>query len=115
MFALVLAAAIVFLPVAQETVYEAGPGITLPTVIKEVKPEYTPRAMREKVQGTVWLTAVVQTTGEPTEIQVSKPLHSELDTMAEDALRQWRFKPGMREGKAVPVRITVEMAFTLKK
>ncbi len=115
MFALVLAVAIVFLPLAQETVYEAGPGITLPAVVKEVKPEYTPRAMREKAEGTVWLSAVVQTTGEPTDIRVTKPLHSELDTMAVEALEQWRFRPGMREGKAVPVRITVEMSFTLKK
>lgn len=115
MCALVLAAAILGMPLIQETVYEPGPGITLPTVVKEVKPGYTQRAMRERVEGTVWLTAVVRTSGEPSQIRVTKSLDYDLDTKAEEALREWRFKPGTREGKAVPVRITVEMSFTLKK
>ncbi len=40
---------------AQEQIFESGPGITLPIPIKEVKPQYTPGAMKERIQGTVWL------------------------------------------------------------
>jgi hypothetical protein len=29
-------------------------------------------------------------------------------------LSEWRFKPGSRDGKAVPVRVTIQMTFTLK-
>jgi hypothetical protein len=29
-------------------------------------------------------------------------------------LSQWRFEPGLKNGKPVPVRITVEMRFMLK-
>ena len=29
-------------------------------------------------------------------------------------MKQWEFKPGMKDGKAVAVRVHVEMTFTLK-
>ena len=38
-----------------------------------------------------------------------------LDKQAEPALSQWRFEPGRKDGKSVPVLITVEMRFTAKK
>ena len=98
----------------QQTVYEAGPGITLPRVVKEVKPQYTRKAMDERVQGTVWLGCVVATNGRPTDITVTKALHPDLDEAAVDALEQWQFKPGSKDGEPVPVRITVELTFTLK-
>jgi periplasmic protein TonB len=100
---------------AQEQIFESGPGITLPIPVKEVKPQYTPRAMAERVQGTVWMKVVVRPDGKTSDIVVEKALHPELDEQAVAALRQWEFKPGSREGKPVPVRVTVEMTFTLKQ
>ena len=42
------------------TVYDAGsPGVSLPTVLKEVKPAYTAEAIRNRIQGTVLLAVVV--------------------------------------------------------
>jgi protein TonB len=99
---------------AQEQVYEAGSGVTLPRVVKEVKPEYPRSAMDEGVTGTVWLGCVVDREGQPTQIEVKKALHPDLDQAARDALRQYMFAPGTREGRPVAVRITVEFAFTLK-
>jgi hypothetical protein len=29
-------------------------------------------------------------------------------------MKQWQFKPGMKDGKTVAVRIHVDMAYTLK-
>ena len=37
-----------------------------------------------------------------------------LDTQAVEAVRQWLFKPGTKEGKPVAVRVALEMTFTLK-
>ena len=37
-----------------------------------------------------------------------------LDQQAVKAARQWKFKPGTKDGKAVPVRVSLEMTFTLK-
>jgi TonB family protein len=94
-----------------------GKGVTLPKVASEVKPQYTPEAMRAKIEGTVLLNAVVRTDGTPGNIEVTQSLDTEygLDKQAVAALSQWRFDPGMKDGKPVPVRVTVEMRFTLKK
>ena len=65
---LVAGAILILLPLVQDTVYEAGPGITLPVVVREVKPQYTPRAMQERVAGSVKMTTVVRTDGTPSQI-----------------------------------------------
>ena len=82
--------------------------------IKEVLPTYTPAALRAKVQGSVFLNAVVLDDGSVSQVEVAKSLDPELDQQAIGALEQWEFKPGTREGKPVAVRITCELTFTLK-
>ena len=102
-----------------QKIYKPGQdtGVTLPRVVREVKPVYTAAAMQAKIQGTVWMTAVVLANGDVAEVAVVKSLDQEhgLDQQAIDATRQWKFEPGTREGKPVPVEITIEMTFTLKK
>jgi TonB family protein len=102
-----------------EKVYKPGQetGVTLPRVVTEVKPEYTAAAMQARIQGTVWMTAVVLTSGDVGEVAVVKSLDTEhgLDQQAVDAVRRWKFEPGTREGKPVAVEVTIEMTFTLKK
>ena len=99
----------------QEPVYKPGDGVTLPRVIKEVKPKYSQSALQAKVQGTVWLRAVVKADGQVGDIEVARSLEDSLDIEAIEAARQWEFAPGTREGKPVAVEITIEMTFTLKK
>jgi TonB family protein len=102
---------------AQQVVDGKDPGVTPPKVVSEVKPNYTAEAMRAKIQGTVMMTAVVRTDGTPSDIEITKSLDTQygLDKQAMAALGQWRFEPGLKEGKRVPVRITVEMRFSLRK
>ena len=85
-----------------------------PVPITSASPEYTPRPKAARIQGSVWLAAVVQPDGFVTDVTVSKSLHPELDEQAIAALKRWEFKPGTREGKPVAVRITIQMAFVLK-
>jgi protein TonB len=93
-----------------------GNGVTSPTVIREVKPQYTAEAMRAKVQGTVWLQCVVLPDGTVGNVQVTKSLDSTfgLDQEAIKAAKQWRFRPGSRMGEPVPVLVTIELTFTLR-
>ena len=88
----------------------------MPKVVSEVKAQYTPEAIRAKIQGTVTMTVVVRTDGTPSDIEITQSLDAEhgLDKQAVAALSQWRFEPGRKDGKPVPVRVTVEMQFTLK-
>ena len=100
----------------QQVVDGKDAGVTLPRVISEVKANYTPEAMQARIEGTVIMTVVVRTDGTPGDIEITKSLDSEygLDKQAVAALSQWRFEPGRKDGKPVPVRVTVEMRFTLK-
>jgi TonB family protein len=48
------------------------------------------------------------------DVNVTRSLDTKyLDAEAVKAVKQWTFKPGMKDGKAVPVLVTIEMAFTL--
>jgi periplasmic protein TonB len=96
--------------------YKPGNGVTIPQLVREVKPAYTAEAMRAKVQGTVWLECVVMPDGTVGRVQVVRSLDSTfgLDQEAIKAAKQWRFRPGMRFGEPVPVLITIELAFTLR-
>ena len=69
------------------------------------------------IQGSAWLECVVNETGDVSDIEVTRSLDKEygLDQAAIDAARQWKFRPGRKDGKAVAVRITIELTFTLKK
>jgi TonB family protein len=96
--------------------YRPGNGVTLPRVLREIKPQYTSDAMRAKVQGTVLLECVVRTDGSVGDVQVVRSLDPTfgLDQEAVKAARQWRFAPGTRQGEPVAVLITIELTFTLR-
>ena len=95
-----------------------GNGVSPPQLIKEVKPNYTADAMRAKLQGVVEMQAVVLPDGtvDPSRIQITRSLDAAfgLDQQAIIAVKQWRFRPGMRSGQAVAAWVTVELTFTLR-
>ena len=101
---------------AQGEIYLPGNGVTLPRVLREVKPDYTEEAKAARIQGTVWLKAIVQADGDVGDVQVSKSLDTEngLDIEAVKAAKQWKFKPGEKDGKPVAVQVTIELTFRLK-
>jgi periplasmic protein TonB len=96
--------------------FRPGNGVELPRVLREVKPQYTPDAMRAKVQGVVWLECIVNPDGSVGNVEVVKSLDPTfgLDQEAIKAARQWKFVPGTRFGQPVPVIVTIELTFTLR-
>jgi protein TonB len=103
-------------PTPPVTVYEPGNGVSLPTLIKEVKPNYTAVAIANRIQGTVLLAAVVLPNGTVGDVTVLQSLDAAygLDNQAVVASKQWLFAPGMKDGLPVAVRVTIEMTFTLR-
>lgn len=85
-----------------------------PKLIREARPSYTSDAMRRLVQGYVALEAVVLPDGSTGAVRVKRSLDPDLDTSAIAAVRAWRFKPAVLNGKPVPMLVEVEMTFTLK-
>jgi protein TonB len=92
-----------------------GGDVSWPVARKEVQPQYTEAAKREKIQGEVQLSAVVGVDGKVSRVRVTKSLDAKfgLDQAAVDAASKWTFKPAEKNGKAVPVRIEMVMDFRL--
>jgi periplasmic protein TonB len=82
-----------------------------PVVILKVEPQYTEEARQAKLQGTVVLYVEVGPDGMAHNIKVQRPLGMGLDEKAIEAVQQWRFRPGMRDGKPSTVAATVEVNF----
>jgi protein TonB len=88
-------------------------GIVAPVPILRTAPVYPEVARRMKIQGTVMLRAVIDTTGTVTNVQVNKGLGFGLDEAAAGAVRQWRYDPATRNGRPVAVFLFVEITFSL--
>ena len=90
------------------------PGISAPAVIKRIEPQYTAEARQARAAGTVILQVVIQTNGTADILKVVKPLPSGLTESALEAIRQWRFRPAVRQGKEIPIAINIEVGFNLE-
>jgi TonB family protein len=93
--------------------YRIGGGVSAPAVLFKVEPEYSEEARKAKWQGTVVLSLVVDENGKAQGIKVVRSLGLGLDQKAIEAVEKWRFKPGMKDGKSVPVIATIEVNFRL--
>ncbi len=90
---------------AQNQVFHPGNGVTLPTVVKEVH-------ATELGDGTVLVDCVVRSDGSVGNVTVTQSAEKRLDDAAVQAMKQWEFKPGTKDGKPVDVQISVEMKFS---
>jgi protein TonB len=93
--------------------YSVGGNVTAPIPIYKPEPAYSEEARKAKYQGTVVLWIVVDTQGNVTDERVVKPLGLGLDEKAVEAVKTWKFKPALRNGVPVPVRVMVEVTFRL--
>src|SRR5262249_58263812 len=73
--------------------YRIGGGVSPPTVLSKVEPEYSEEARKAKWQGTVVLQLVVDDKGLPQQMRVTRSLGLGLDQKAIEAVAKWRFKP----------------------
>lgn len=103
-------------PSTPVTVYAVGDGVSLPTLVREVKPAFTAQALAARIQGSVLLSAVVLADGTVGDVVVTQSLDTQfgLDAQAVSAAKQWLFSPGMKDGLPVAVRVTIEMTFTIR-
>jgi TonB family protein len=90
-----------------------GKKVTQPVLLSRKDPEYSEEARKAKFQGTVQLSIVVNVAGQVTDVNVLRSVGLGLDERAVEAVRQWKFRAGMVDGKAVSMRATVEVNFRL--
>lgn len=98
-------------------VFRSGGNVTAPRLIKSARPNYPGDAMRAKIQGRVVMEAVVLPDGTVGEVRVKRSLDRKygLDDAAIASLKEFRFTPGTKDGVAVPVLISFEVDFSVRK
>ena len=84
-----------------------------PRLIYKVDPQYSDKARKKHRQGTVVLSLIVDEHGLPYDIRVLRSLGLGLDEKAMEAVAQWRFQPGIKDGHPVKVWVTIEVNFRL--
>jgi len=94
-------------------VYRVGDGVRAPIPTYKPDPPFTKGAKAAKLQGTGVYSAVIDDSGNVAEVEVVRPLDKGLDENAMQTLRTWKFKPATKDGKPVPVKVMVEVAFKL--
>lgn len=90
-----------------------GGGVSAPEVITKVEPEFSEEARKAKFMGVVTVNLIVDTKGLPQNVHVVRGVGMGLDQKALEAVRQYRFKPAMENGKPVPVQVNVEVNFQI--
>jgi TonB family protein len=93
--------------------FKAGGGVSQPTLVSKVDPEYSEEARKAKYSGTVTLQLIVDVDGKAKSVKVMKGVGLGLDEKAIEAVQKWRFVPGKKNGQPVPVYATVEVNFRL--
>ena len=88
-------------------------GQSAPLAVFAPEPDYSTTARAAKVQGTCLLSVLVDQDGHTHDIQVARSLEPTLDEKAVEAVKNWIFKPAMKDGLPVAVRVTVEVNFRI--
>jgi TonB family protein len=95
-------------------IFQLGAGIQNPKPLKEVPPQYTPDAMRAKIQGSVVVQVVILESGLVGDVKVVKSLDPNgLDQEAIKAAKRWLFQPATKDGKPVAVYAQLELNFRI--
>jgi TonB family protein len=102
------------IPVRAQEPYHVGGDVKAPSVAQKVDPQYTEQARQAKISGQVVLSMTVGVDGMAHDISVVRGLDSGLDLKAVEAVQQWHFNPGTRNGEPVPVLATIEINFRLQ-
>jgi len=89
-------------------------GITAPKPTYSPNPEYTDRARKKKISGSVVLSIVVTPDGSVREAKVIQSLDPDLDKQSIAAVSKWKFTPATKDGQPVSVRIRVETTFNIR-
>ena len=97
---------------ASPQIYRVGAGVSQPIVIHREQPVYPPLAVRAHIEGSVTVQCIVNRSGEIRDVQVVRSSFGAFEQSAVDAVRRWRFTPGMLAGKPVDTIFELTVNFT---
>jgi len=82
-----------------------------PEAVSQVAPQYPAELRKAKVEGSVTLVFILGEDGRVEDPRVENSSRSEFEKPALEAIRKWRFSPGMKNGQAVRTYIRIPMKF----
>lgn len=89
--------------------------LSAPVALNKVDPAYPAEFIRDRVEGTVVLYAVIHANGTVDGIRVLESGDQRLNDIAMNALSRWRFRPGTKQGVAVDIEAVVQVPFRITK
>ena len=92
-----------------------GGDITFPVLKRKVEPPFSKEARSlglYRYHAKVRVDMVVQKDGTVRDIELEEPIGLGLDENAVNAVQQWKFQPGMRNGEPVDICTAVEVTFS---
>ena len=87
----------------------------IPRVISSVSPIYPDTMRRSGLEGRVVIRFIVDENGLVKSARVESATNPAFSKPALDALRKWRFKPGIKDGRKVKVKCRQPMPFVLRR
>ena len=90
-----------------------GGGVSAPQVLYAPEPEFSEEARKAKVAGNVLVNIWVDTNGNPSHVHVIRGVGMGLDEKAVEAVKLYKFKPAMENGKPVLVELNIEVNFQI--
>lgn len=90
---------------------EVGKAIKAPMKTHDVKPAYPAQAVEAGIGGTVVMRLTIGCAGEVASAEVVRGV-PELNDVALDAVRRWRYRPTLMNGTPVPVMLYATVTFT---
>jgi protein TonB len=91
-----------------------GGNVQSANLIKKVTPLYPPLAKQARISGTVRFTALIGADGTIEALQLVSG-HPLLVPSAQEAVRQWQYKPTLLNGSAVEVITQIDVNYTLSE
>ena len=85
--------------------------LTAPTATAMSDPAYPLELMKQHVQGTVTLYAVIGSDGSVSNVRVLNSVDDRLDQYASEALARWHFRPASKNGNPVALEAVVKIPF----
>ncbi len=84
-----------------------------PRRLVAISPVYPFQFKREGIEGWVKLIVIIDERGKVIKATVKESSHREFEKPSIEAVMQWKFEPGTKNGKAVKVRRTQPLSFKL--
>lgn len=86
-----------------------------PEATKQVQPKYPDAALKDSAEGTVWTKVWIDESGNVAKAELQKSDAIIFNQAALDAVKQWTFKPAMKDGKAIATWVSIPFRFKISK